>query len=318
MNPLTASEFRVSFPLSNKHLQTIAPNKFRKTTKYQYLRERFEFSDGDFVDLDWVKNNQTKVCLLLHGLEGSSKSSYIYGMIQNLVPLGYDCVVMNHRGCSGEPNRAYGSYHSGYTQDTLTVLKFLQNQYNEINLIGYSLGGNVALKLAGEQGSDLKQIVHRLVGVSVPCDLASTALQLQSWGNKIYHNRFLNSLKNKLRAKLATYPSYLSMHKVDQIKTLTDFDQFYTAPAFGFKDAAAYYHASSSKPYIPHIKVPTLLVTAQDDPFLSPASMPNAQVNQNDQVTFLNPKHGGHVGFWNDLNARRYWHEEMILKFLQE
>lgn len=311
-------DFKPNWLLSNPHLQTITPHLFRGTKPVIYKRERFTLSDGDFVDLDWSTSENDKLCLILHGLESNSNRGYIYGMVNTLKDHGFDAVVLNNRGCSGETNKLFKSYNSGFTNDTLEVLEYLSNKksYAEINLIGFSLGGNVALKLAGEHSEHLNRNIHKIATVSVPCDLSATAKKLQEKKNRIYHDRFLKSLKEKLLQKLPLFPNELSQEKINAVKTLTEFDDYYTARAFGFKDAEDYYNKCSSKPFLKFIKNKALIITALDDPFLTNDCMPLKEVENNENITFINPRQGGHVGFMQNIRKKCYWHENVILRFL--
>lgn len=303
--------------LSNAHLQTIVPHQFRNAESINYIRQRFELADGDFVDLDWSKNGKEKLCLLLHGLESSSDRGYIYGAI-GAVKASYDCVVLNYRGCSGEANRLLKAYHSGKTDDLKEVLSYLSGleQYKEIVLLGYSLGGNIALKYTGEFSQDLPSKLKKVIGISVPCDLASSSIKLDHWSNKIYHDRFLKSLKEKVVAKKLKFLEEIDLDKLESLKTIKAFDEYYTAPVNGFSSADEYYRLASSKPFLSKIKLSTLIITAKDDPFFTPDCMPTKEANENPNIIFLNPEKGGHVGFCRKIKEKIYWHEEKILAFL--
>lgn len=310
--------FKPHWLFSNPHFQTIIPHLFRNAKKILYKRERFTLSGNDFIDLDWSTNNNSKLCIVLHGLESSAHRGYIYGMVHVLNQHKIDAVVINNRGCSGETNTHFASYNSGFTKDLEEVINHLNNlkKYSEINIIGFSLGGNVTLKLAGDKSKLMQKIINKVVAISVPCDLKATAIKLLDKSNKVYHDRFLKSLKGKLLLKQPHYPKRLKTDEIKQLKTLVEFDNYYTAPAFGFKDADDYYHKCSSKHYLKDIKNETLIITAQDDPFLTVQSMPTNECRNNKQITFINPEKGGHVGFMKKIKDERYWHEELIISFL--
>ena len=302
---------------SNPNLQTILPHLFRKPTIPAFVRERFHLSDGDFVDLDFCCNSNSTVCLILHGLESSSNRGYIAGMANNILSNQMDAVVLNFRGCSDETNLNFKSYNSGYTGDVIEVLHYLKTKYDSINLIGFSLGGNVALKLCGETPEIAKKLIQKTVAISVPCDLQDAAETLQTPKNKIFHDRFLKSLKNKLFIKQPQFPDLLKTQEITEIDSLVAFDDYYTARAFGFKNALDYYQRSSSKQYIKDIDVPTLIITAQDDPFFTTKSQPYYESDQNNSVTLITPKNGGHVGFMTKIKAKTYWHEQLAIEFLE-
>ncbi len=313
-------EFYPNFLFSNPHLQTIIPHQFRKVPKIDYNRERVELLDGDFIDLDWSINQNTKLCILLHGLESNSNRTYIYGMVHALKTQNYDVVVMNLRGCSGESNRLFSAYHSGKTDDLNEIMNHINNvsKYQEVNLIGFSLGANIVLKYLGEYKNKFPIPLHKAVAISCPCDLSSSSRRLEHWSNKIYHDRFLHSLKNKLLLKKAFYPDLIHETKIRELETLREFDEYYTAPVHGFESAKNYYEKASSKQYISEIEIPTLLITAQDDPFLSFECMPYKEVKNNKQIFFLNPRKGGHVGFLQNIQQQIYWHEQKTIDFITE
>lgn len=317
MIELNFDEFKSNLWLKNPHLQTIIPNLFRKVSTVNYTRQRLELADGDFVDLDWAKSNRKKLCVLLHGLESSSSRSYIYGAIHALSST-HDCVVLNNRGCSGENNRLFKAYHSGKTEDLHELLTYLvaEHNYENISIVAYSLGGNIALKYAGEQAGDLFSKVDKVVGISVPCDLASSSKKLEHKSNFIYHDRFLKSLKNKLKSKKQQFSELIDLEFLEEIKTIKTFDEYYTAPVNGFSSADDYYEKASSKPFLKYIKIPALIITALDDPFLTEECMPFKEAEENPNISFLSPKKGGHVGFCQSVNQKEYWHETQIKKFL--
>ncbi len=309
--------YNPSWLFKNKHFNTAFRTLFSDQS-VSYKRERIELIDGDFIDLDVSTVNSDKVVIAIHGLEGSSKSSYILSLTNVLNHHGYDVVAINLRGCSGEQNRLISSYHSGKTDDLDNVIQHIDNQYNykEFNVVGYSLGGNLTLKYMGEEKVFSK--VKTAVGVSVPCSLKDSSMQMNLLSNRIYLNRFLETLEKKTLEKLEKFPdSFLSKASIKSIKNFKDFDDVYTAPAHGFLDAEDYYKKSSSKSYLPKIKTPTLLITSLDDPFYSNASYPFDEAKSNEYFFMEATKYGGHVGFGNYLNSTlNTWCEYRILSFL--
>ncbi|HHC80848.1 MAG TPA: alpha/beta fold hydrolase [Flavobacteriia bacterium] len=317
MPVLNHSTYQPSLLFKNKHFNTVYRTLFNKYA-IPFDRQRLELADGDFIDLDISSVNADKVVIAIHGLEGSSASTYILSLTQILNQHHFDVVAMNLRGCSGEPNRLLSSYHSGKTEDLEAVIQYIEQQYHykEIHLVGYSLGGNLSLKYMGEKGK--KARVQSAVGVSVPCDLKTTAIQMNAWSNRLYLNRFLKTLVEKSFQKLTMFPdSFLTEEAIASIKNFKDFDDLYTAPAHGFTDAEDYWRKSSCKQFIPKINKPTLLITSLDDPFFGDACYPFTEAEENDSFFMEATNYGGHVGFGKYFDVlKNTWCEHRILSFL--
>ena len=307
--------------LKNPHLNTILPHVLRNVTGTDYQRIRIDTSDGDFLDLDFSSVGSQRLIVLLHGLEGSSNGIYIRGLVRASNLAGYDTVSVNFRGCSGEPNSLFRSYHSGETGDLDQAITFITKgySYNEVFIVGFSLGGNVALKWAGQVGNVCPHGVKGVVGVSVPCDLKGAAIKMNLPSNKIYLNRFLIRLKAKTRQKIEGFEKCpFGYSDLERVKTFHDFDNLYTAPAHGFENADHYYTASSSKNYLSKIRIPSLIINAVDDPFLSEGCYPLEIIEKTHTVKMLTPRFGGHVGFLDRLPIPRVmWHEHQILGFFE-
>ncbi len=299
---------------TNKHLATIYPALVRKVAPVPYRRERLTTDDDDFLDLDWIQNRNDRVVILCHGLEGNSSRPYIRGMGHAFHRLGFDVVAWNYRGCGEEMNRQLRFYHSGATDDLDRVVKHVQRQYNRIFIVGFSLGGNLTLKYLGEQGSRLATQVRGGVAISVPAQLRTSCERISERENFLYANRFLKSLKQKVKLKAAQMPG-IDIRGIDGIKTLKDFDDRYTAPIHGFADAHTYYEACSSLYFLDGIRVPTLMLNAQDDPFLSRDCFPTPSQGSSLQVDY--PKYGGHVGFALFNQNGLYWSELRASQFIQ-
>ncbi|MFZ5868593.1 MAG: YheT family hydrolase, partial [Thermodesulfobacteriota bacterium] len=249
---------------ANAHVQTIYPTLLRRVRGIQYSRERIDTPDGDFVDLDTSKVGAHKAAIILHGLEGDSSRAYILGMARALNRKGWDALAFNFRGCSGETNRTLRFYHSGETGDLQTVIGHVAQScaYTRLALVGFSLGGNVILKYLGERGQELSGRIWKAVVFSVPCDLASCSVKLGEPRNRIYMKRFLRMLRAKVRMKMALMPDLIDDDGYDLITNFKEYDDRYTAPMFGFKDAYDYWEKASSKPLLRNIAVPTLMVNS--------------------------------------------------------
>jgi hypothetical protein len=316
---VSRSTYKAPLLFQSADFQTIFPSLFRRVEGVRYRRERINTPDGDFLDLDWSETGVRRLAIISHGLEGNSERSYVLGMARAFTRRGWDALAWNMRGCSGEPNRLLRSYHSGATEDLEAVIAHVQEnspRYRVLALIGFSLGGNVTLKYLGERGEAVSPLVVGAVAFSVPCDLASGARQMAKGRNRMYMSRFIRLLHEKIRAKMALMPGRITDDGYDQVKTFYDFDDRYTAPLHGFKDAEDYYRRSSSKRFLPAVTVPTLVVSAKDDPFLGPECYPVTEASGHPKVHLEIPSWGGHVGFVSFNEEGEYWSETRAASFL--
>jgi hypothetical protein len=288
------------------HLSTIYCGLVRKVDGVVQKRERIRLSDSDFLDLDWSDSNTPtrKLVILLHGLEGDGQRPYITGSAKLFNQNGFDACAVNFRGCSGEPNTLFRSYHSGATEDLEEVITHILNtySYSEIYLNGFSLGGNLLLKYLGERNTVPKEI-KGAVAISVPCNLRSSCEQLLTPKNILYAQRFKKHLIAKLRQKQPLFPERITDSDIKNIKTLKDFDDIYTSRAHHFKDALDYYTQCSSLQFLPNITVPSLIINAKNDSFLGEECYPIFEAGQNENLFLEIPKYGGHVGFWGKNNC---------------
>ena len=308
-------EFSPSFYLLNKHFQTIYPT-LQKSVKVKYERERLTTEDNDFLDIDWIRNSNKNIVVLFHGLEGHSYARYMQGLAKVLSSHNYDVVSVNFRGCSGVPNTLLKSYHAGFTEDYSLVFEHVKslNIYEKINAVGFSLGGNALVKYLGE--TQAQSLIHKAVGVSVPCDLESSAKKLSSGFSKIYLNRFLKRLKEKVRSKEKIFPNIVDYKGIYEANDFIEFDNLFTAPINGFDDVYDYWSKNSCKGYISTISTPTIILNAENDPFLPSECYPRIECENNEKVHLFTPKHGGHVGFPKKVNGVNYY-EKVILEFFK-
>lgn len=316
--PVVQSTFKPPFYFKRGFIATVYSGIIRKVNIIQQ-RERLELEDGDFIDLDWSYADQKsdRVIILLSGLEGHGQRPYLTGAAKLFNQNGIDAVCVNFRGNSGEPNRKYYAYHSGATEDLDAIIKHAINNknYAEIYLKGISLGGNMALKYVGER-DHLPKEIKACIGVSVPCSLQHSAKQLHKLINKPFHDRFKRSLVNSLKKKQQQFPEQLTMEEIQSITTLNDFDEVYTSKAHGFKNALDYYEKSSCLQFLPNIKVPSLIINALNDSFLTPECYPVKAAKNNPFLYLEMPKHGGHVGFIKHGGV--YYNEKRALEFVLE
>lgn len=299
---LLATEYQAPWYLPNGHWQTIGPHLLRQPMPLPYRRERMTLPDGDFLDLDHASPEHcTKDVhiLLLHGLEGNSRSSYLQSLGHVLLRAGYSITAINFRGCSGEPNLLPRFYHSGATEDVAATVLHLSKLGKPLIIMGFSLGGNQTLKFMGELAdkyADLAPVVQAAMAVSVPLDLDSCSSCISHPTNFIYERRFVKSLCAKIAAKYAVRPHpLLAVQQLPHIYTLRQFDAAYTAPLHGYESAEAYYAANSSLHYLEKIQKLTLLLQAENDPFLSELALPSRV--DNNRLTYLKTHTGGHCGW---------------------
>ncbi|MBI3851723.1 MAG: alpha/beta fold hydrolase [Verrucomicrobia bacterium] len=317
--PIVAQSTYVPPPfLSNGHLQTLIPTLFRRVRGIVYQRERIVTPDGDFLDLDWAAKGSRRLAVIAHGLEGDSRRAYVLGMVSALVKSGWDAIVWNARGCSGEPNRQLRFTHSGATEDLETVVSHVisTRDHSEIALIGFSLGGNVTLKYLGERGKGVDSRIRKAVAFSVPCDLHAGSLKLAWPANQIYMRRFLLSLRQKIRAKMKMMPGKIDDRDYGQLRSFKDFDDRYTAPIHGFADAEDYWRKSGCKQFLKNVSIPTLLINARNDPFLAEPCYPVEVAAANPNLFLEMPASGGHVGFITFNHQGEYWSESRTVSFL--
>ncbi len=304
------------FYLFNGHLQTMIPSVFRNVEGIAYTRERINTPDGDFLDLDYSRINSNKLVIISHGLEGDSHRGYMKAMAKSFNQAGYDAIAWNYRGCSGEINKSRRLYHSGATDDLDVVVKHAvtRTTYEEIVMVGFSLGGNLTLRYLGEQNTAIDNKIKSGIVFSVPLDLHAGSIQISQPGNILYAKRFQRKLKAKIRSKAKQYAD-INIDNLDKINTLFEFDENYTAPIHGFDGAVDYYTKCSALNNLEEITIPTLIVNAKNDPFLPQECYPTDLLKNHNNVFLEIPEQGGHVGFSNAQEI--YWSERRAVEFSQ-
>ncbi|MEZ0483282.1 YheT family hydrolase [Fibrella aquatica] len=293
----------------NAHLQTIIPSLTRRITGIIYQRERLTVSDGDFVDIDWLrKPHHTRLVVLTHGLEGDSHRHYIMGTARLFHEHHFDVLAWNCRSCSGEMNHAFRLYNHGEIGDIGEVIThaLASKNYDEVVLVGYSMGGNISLKYAGVHGANLPASISRVIAISAPVDLRASALLLDLPGNRFYRNRFMKKLLVKISRKATQYPSRLDMSRLKQVRVWKDFDDWFSAPVNGYRDADDFYEQASAINFMPGLTIPALLLNAQNDPLLSPECSPIWLAEQLPHFFLETPRLGGHVGFMTPRSLFTY------------
>lgn len=313
------SQFKPAWWLANAHLQTMWPTLFRRKPEVVTQRERIELPDGDFIDLDWFGPENAPIVVVLHGMGGSIKSPYAKGMLLALAANGWRTVFMHFRGCSEEPNRLPRSYHSGETTDLSFLVAELQKRHPGCPIagVGFSLGGNVLLKWLGETGE--QNPLAGAVAVSVPFELENAAYRINRGLSRLYQWWILRDVIAALIKKFKRVESPLDFGDIENIQSVWEFDDRITAPLHGFADATDYYLKASSRPFLKNIQVPTLILHAIDDPFMTKDAIAEAHELSPKLILELSNS-GGHVGFisgnvpWKPV----YWLEQRIPEYLKE
>lgn len=315
--PVLESTYKSPVIFRNAHISTIYAAVLRKVKFESQERERIELEDYDFLDIDWTyskKKRSNKLIILLHGLAGDAQRPYMRGMAKQFFQHDYDAAAINFRSCSGEINRLYRSYNAGATEDLSAVIDHViaKEHYKEIILAGFSLGGNLLLKYLGET-QKLPEEIKAGIAISTPCDLKSSLDELSETRNYLYSKRFEKNLKEDLYARQEVFPEHLKREDISNCNSLLAIDELYTSKAHGYKSASDYYQKCSCLQFLGDISIPTLLLNAKDDTFLSENSYPVSIAQESEFLYLEMPEHGGHVGFIQ--NKAPYYHEKRALEF---
>ncbi len=291
--------FSPAWALGHRHAQTIWPALFRRVAAPAVVAEVWRTSDGEALDLDLLPDRPGRPgVLVLHGLEGSSRSGYVRGLLSAAHARGWNAAAVNARSCGTSPLVGPRLYHSGDTRDLLLVTERLRARWGgPLGAVGFSMGGNVLLKWLGEMGD--AATLDAAVAVSVPYDLGACAAALDGPGlfSALYRGRFLRTLRRKALGVADRHPGALDPEAVRRCRTFADYDHLVTAPLFGFRDAADYWTSCSSAAFLPRVRRPTLLAFAADDPIVPVAAFPRAAVDANPALSAWLTPSGGHVGF---------------------
>jgi len=257
--------------------------------------------------------------LALHGLEGSSQAHYMRGLADKAFAAGFNVILLNQRNCGGTEQLADGLYHSGLTADADHVIREVAtiDGVRDVVVAGYSLGGNLALKLAGDYGDAPPPELRAVCAVSPVMELEACVRALERRQNVIYQWNFVRGLKGRMRRKADLFPGRFPIDRLGGIRSVRAFDEMYTAPHFGFRDASDYYHRASAMRVIDRIRVPARIITAEDDPFVPTAPFRDPRVAANPHIDLTITRHGGHCAFVSDARDGHdgYWAEAQILAF---
>lgn len=316
--PHIVSTYKGSILSRQPDVHTIIPALFSNPTVVWSGRKEIPTRDKDFLDSDWIIKNNKRLVVISHGLEGSSDSPYIRSLATVLSNDGWDVCAWNFRGCSGRLNNAPYYYHSGLSDDLRVLIEWIETNtdYEEIGLVGFSVGGNITLKFLGEEGTAVSSRIKGAVCWSVPVHLASSSAELSRLSRRIYLRHFIKSLKLKIKLKAEQFPELIDLEGLDRITNFYVFDRRYTAPLHGFKDELEYWEKSSSINFLGGIRVPGLLVNALDDPFLAAESYPLELAAENRYFFLETPLKGGHVAFLDRFMLPGSWMNARTLEFL--
>ena len=260
--------------------------------------------------------------LALHGLEGSSEAHYMRGLADKAYSAGWNAVMLNQRNCGGTEALSAGLYHSGLSDDPRAVISELVelDRLPVVALAGYSLGGNVALRLAGDYGRETPPELRAVVAVSPTINLGLCVEALERRSNLVYEWNFVRNLKGRMRRKARAWPGRFDLSRLDGVRTVREFDERFTAPHHGFRDADDYYHRASSLRVVDRVRVPTLIVSAADDPFVPPEQFQEPVIAANRCITVQVTRYGGHCGFYSSTSNGfdGYWAEQRIVDFARQ
>jgi predicted alpha/beta-fold hydrolase len=310
--------------LANGHLMTIyAWGKPRHFPRLPPPEERFFDVSADtrvLAHCHWQADRARHPALLgLHGLESSSSAHYMRGLADKAYAAGFNVILLNQRNCGGTEHLAAGLYHSGLISDANHVIRETAavDGIKELIVAGYSLGGNLALKLAGDYGDAPPPQLRGVCAVSPVMELAVCVQALERRENFFYQWNFVRGLKRRMRRKAECFPERFPLDRLDRIRTVREFDEIYTAPHFGYRDASDYYHRASAMRVIDRVRVPALIITAEDDPFVPSAAFRDPRVRANPRLRVIITTDGGHCAFVTDSGAGYdgYWAEHQILQF---
>ncbi len=306
---------------------TIVPRWWprRNTSGYPVSQKRiFQITPetGLLTQCHWQPAPTDKpTVLLVHGLEGCTESHYMVGLAHKVLAKGWNCIRINQRNCGDSEHLTPTLYHNGLSQDYGQVIQEITQRdgCQQTWMVGYSMGGNLTLKLAGEMGSTLPTL-RGVAAVSPNIQPEACVRALQRPSNWIYHRHFLRSLKAKLQRKDRLYPGKWNLAQLSKIQTMWEFDDVYTAPDGGYRHAEDYYEKSAAEKTVPAIRIPTLIITAQDDPFIPFDIFRHSSLHHNALIELLAPSYGGHCGFLQHPHAQEdpFWAENRIIDWIEK
>ena len=321
--PILQSSYKPSRIWQNPHVSTIYPSAFRKVNGVNYTREKLELPDGDFLDLDWsfakvetpITNN--RLAIFTHGFLGNSTRPYLLGGVKAFNSANYDALAWNHRGLGGENNRFERITTHGSSDDLEAVINYVisKKQYTEIILVGYSKGGNISMKYAGEKSVNIPPEIKKIIAISSPTDLQGSVDVMGK--NGFYTERFKTKLIKFLLNRSELIDNQI-LKDFSKFKYLDDFTDHYIAPLHGFKDGRDYYEQCAAISLVDKIKVPTLILNAKNDPVLSESCAMLEVAKNSDYIFSELPNYGGHCGFYQPNRDGIYWGDKRMIEFVEQ
>jgi predicted alpha/beta-fold hydrolase len=324
MPEIEQRQFEPHWMLRNGHAMTIASAFWMR--RYRLLEPEPRYFQVEpetklLAHCNWQagRSKETPVLVLVHGLEGSSDSSYMLGIADKAWARGFHVIRMNQRNCGGTELLTPTLYNSGMSGDYRQVFAELSQAdgFTRIFFAGYSMGGNLVTKMAGEFGGTIPPELRGVAAVCPALDLAACADALEKGENFIYQKRFVNGLLSRYARKAELFPQRYSKNGFGPIRSVREFDDAITAPQFGFRDAQEYYESAGAKRVVPAIRVPFLLITAQDDPFVPYEAIQASGVEGNPTIRFVAPPYGGHCAFISNHGEERFWAESRVVEFCE-
>lgn len=315
-----SAHFRPAWWLPGPHLQTIWPTFARAKLKLPYRRQRFELTDGDFLSIDWLGPSTGPVVVVCHGVSGNSNAPYMKGLAKALVAQGWRAALVNFRGCGGEHNLKTRAFHAGDTVDIQEFIVSLRKAEPDVPVaaVGFSMGGNVLLKWLGETRHHNPLLAA--AAISVPFNIAKSEEKISKGFSNFYQKFITRDLRNMVLAKFKStdLKAPIDLAQLEKIKHVSEFNELYVAPQHGFLNRLDYYERTSCAQYLKSIARPTLILHAENDPFLDPVHIPH-EPDLSEQIILEVSKGGGHVGF---ISGRwpwkaEYWVEHRIVNFLR-
>jgi predicted alpha/beta-fold hydrolase len=311
--------------LSNGHAMTVfawaRTREFPELPAAEARRFRMNADNEVLARCYWQPDRASRPALVaLHGLEGSSEVHYMRGLAHKAWQRGWNAVLLNQRNCGGTEHLARGLYHSGLTADPREVMRAIAatDGVRAFGVVGYSLGGNLTIKLAGELGEGADPPIRAVAAISPTIDLDCCVRAIERRANVVYHWNFVRHLRARMQRKEEVIPGNFNLGPLGTIRSIRAFDEAYTAPHHGFQGATDYYYRASAMRVVDRIQIPALIITAEDDPFVPASQFREATVQSNPNVRVMIEPHGGHCGFVAEAvnGSDGYWAEETAVEFL--
>jgi uncharacterized protein len=310
------SKYKAPFLYRNQHIATILPSIFRKVT-VAYTRERIDTPDGDFLDIDWLAKGHDRAVILSHGLEGHSHRHYITATAKLFAAQGWDVIAWNCRSCSGEMNLKPRLYSHVDAPDLATVIDHVleKHNYRRLALVGFSMGGAITLNYLTKMKVHHPRELVAAVAISAPVDVGGSSVELEKNRNIFYRKRFLKKMILRIKQKAVKFPDVFDLRGIDKISTFAEYDRRFTVPMHNCRHTGEFYKKASTHYTLDKLSIPTLLLIAENDPFMPASCYPFAVARDHEFFHLEVPKRGGHVGFTTE-SLKYSWMEGRALEFI--